>query len=197
MKNPLFLTLVASLLLALPQSLGAEEKNAPQRGMKVHVLSPRTGAELTAGADRITIVVEVEDSSEQGIKLNKGIPVFDTPIRKDGTILQPVKENLDAFLKNLVGVTTYTLPRRPGRPATTVYQLTSVIRTALLGGGCQHPVYPTNLELPTSGQTTFFPSEYVEGAGFQFRVAGFPNGSDKEEAFSPRLCIVLPSGPNS
>lgn len=189
------LTLLAALLVS-PSFAGAE-KNQPQRGVKVHVLSPRNGAELPPGADRVTIVVEVVDSSEHGIKLNKGIPVFETPVLKDGKTNQPVKENLDAFLKNLVGVTTYTLSRRPGRPATTVYQLTSVIRTALLGGGCQLPVYPTNLELPASGQTTVFPSGYVEGAELEFNIGNSPMKSEEEGSFPSSLCLVVRPGPAS
>lgn len=186
------LALMVLILVASPQATKAEETQGAPRGAKVRVLSPRSGAELAPGTDKLTIVVEVQDTTEHGIRLKKGIPIFDDPTRKDGSINQPVKDNLEVFLKNLVGVTVYSLPRRPGRPTTTIYQLTSIIKTALLSGGCQHPVYPPDVELPASGQSTVWPSRYLQGAAFQFEI-GKPGPPDEKESAS-RICIVLPQG---
>jgi hypothetical protein len=97
----------------------------------VRVISPRTGAELLPGGDKVTLVVEVEDATEHGLKLNKGIPVFETPEDKKGVVKQSAKDNLDLFLKSLIGVTTYKVTKVPGGEKATVYQLTSVMKTGL------------------------------------------------------------------
>ena len=165
---------------------------SPARDVEVRILSPRSGAELQPGSDKVTIVVEVEDSSEAGIKLKKGVPVFDTPTLGKESVDQALKQNLDIFLKNLVGVTVYSLPARPGRPSTTVYQLTSVIRISLLSGGCQHPLYPADLKLPESGQSKVLPSGYVKGAAFQFTIQG--SAVPEDQGPPSQICIVPPPG---
>ena len=158
----------------------------------VRVISPRTGAEIPAGEDKVTIVVEVEDASEKGIKLRKGVPVFESPVDEKGETKQAVRSNLDAFLKGLVGVTRYTVIRKPGSKTATIYQLTSMVRTALLEGGCSIAVYPKDFP---PGQKEVYASGYKTGARFEFKVSDSPTQEKKGDPFGPALCLVLPPGP--
>jgi hypothetical protein len=159
----------------------------------VRVVSPRFSAEVPAGQDKITIVVEVEDATEEGINLKKGIPVFDPPTYKDAKVNEAVKDNLDLFLKNLVAVTSYTRKTKPLGRNVTVYQLTSVLKTALLGSGCQVAVAPKAIppgvrQVPAAG--------YKSGAEFEFRI-GNSQTDAKQDVFSSDLCLVVASSPGS
>ena len=162
--------------------------------VKVRVISPRFSAEVPAGQDKVTIVVEVEDATEEGITLKKGIPVFDPPIYKDGKINEAVKDNLDLFLKNLVAVTSYMRKSQPLGKNVTVYQLTSVIKTALLGSGCQVAVAPTAIP---PGVTKVPAAGYKSGAEFEFRIGSSPKETKQGDVFGSDLCLVVSTSPGS
>jgi len=176
----------AILLVTLP----ARAENL----VKVRVVSPRFSAEVPTGQDKITIVVEVEDATEEGIKLKKGIPVFDPPTYKDGKVNEAVQDNLDLFLKNLLAVTSYIRKSQPLGRNVTVYQLTSVIKTALLGSGCQVAVAPKEIppgvrQMPAAG--------YKSGAEFEFRIGNSQMEAKQKDEFSADLCLVIASTPGS
>ena len=192
MKTLLRLTLMRALTTAtiFSVALPARAENL----VKVRVVSPRFSAEVPAGQDKITIVVEVEDATEEGINLKKGIPVFDPPTYKDGKVNEAAKDNLDLFLKNLVAVTSYTHKSQPLGRNVTVYQLASVIRTALLGSGCQVAEAPKAIppgvrQIPASG--------YKSGAEFEFRIGKSQTEAKQEGEFSSDLCLVVASSPGS
>jgi len=105
-----------------------------------------------------------------------------------------VKDNLDLFLKNLVAVTSYTRKSQPLGRNLTVYQLTSVIKTALLGAGCQVAVAPKEIppgarQMPAAG--------YKSGAEFEFKIGNSQTEAKQGDVFGPDLCLVVASSPGS
>jgi hypothetical protein len=188
-----FCTIVA-WVACLVTIFSGTEVTAIEGSVQVRVVSPRFAAEVPFGQDKITIVVEVEDATEEGIRLKSGVPVFEVPVYKDGKVNEAVKDNLDLFLKNLVSVTSYTRKSGPRARSTTVYQLTAVLRTALLGTGCQLAVAPK--EVP-SGAREVPAAGYKLGAEFEFRVGNSSMGSKPGDTFSSDLCLVVAPAPGT
>jgi hypothetical protein len=139
--------------------------------------------------DRVAIVVEIEDSTPDGIKLVKGVPVLEVPEYENDAFEKTLKDNLGVFIKGLVSVTRYDLTTPAGERTATVYQMVSIVRTDLLEGGCKMALYPKE---PPPGASMVLASDYRPGARFEFRIGTSSTQWKEGLPFGPTLCLGLP-----